>query len=116
MEMRKKEISFTYLARHTKFCWMCLENLHKTPKTRMLKTSHHLKFLEAPENDAPHWWFKAKCLVFQKVQAHSWLFRLKCRMQAHSLFGLCTHPLHFAFNIFTPLVTKATLTTFSFES
>jgi hypothetical protein len=31
---------------------MCLKNLHKTPKTRIFKTSHHLKFSEAPESDA----------------------------------------------------------------
>jgi hypothetical protein len=45
---------------------MCLENLHKTLKTKMFKTSHHLKFLEAIESDALSLTIQSKMLSLSK--------------------------------------------------
>jgi hypothetical protein len=90
-----KEASHTCQATPN-FVECALKSSHKAPKTRMFKTSRHLKFLEATKSDTLHWRFKAKCLVFQRIQAHSWLLKLD---------------LHYAFNTFALHAAKSTLTT-----
>jgi hypothetical protein len=53
-----------------------LKSSCKAHETRMFKSFHHLKFLEAQKCVALRQQFKAKLLIFQSIQVHIRLFKL----------------------------------------
>ncbi len=95
LTMQSKTFNFSKHARNTHCTLDCSSWI---AKSKMLKTFHHLKFLEAPKSVALHRWFKVKIHSFLSIQIHIGLFKLDYKNTYINV-----HSLHFTVNAFMPL-------------